>query len=293
MRKRSRNYSRLMQERRRRRANAMNETAEPAEAKRSLLYRGILLCPHQVLLAYAVTPASQAPALSQKGVVTDINVGRYLNILGDEAISYTIRVFEKISYLLQTTPEQHRSFVMVVPLSYDSLLRGHDRTDFLNCMKRHPEWVRRNMLLSVFGCPANPGSSIVQRFSGEFVSLFRTVDWQVTDPDFSVGIFQGCNFNTITLDTYGIRPQIRGRALKKFISRVPDIRRLSIKAGVSGVNTREELTACMGAKVSYVSGDAITGPLPTFALAQKIELIDLPVSEPTMLDISFSADKAA
>lgn len=258
----------------------------PVAGTRNLLYRGILLCPRSILLSYAVTPESYESQERNDSVHEDINVGLYLDYRGDEAIDFSIRIFDKISYHLQTGGPDVRKSVFVIPLAYKSLLAGQDRRIFLDNLKRHPDWVRQNMILSVFRCPPRPGSSILQRFSGEFSPLFRTIDWQVSDPDFSIDVFTGCQFHSLTFDAHVLRPPRRQKALQKFVSRCGELRTKNIRAAVSGVATKAELDLCISAGVVYASGDAITAALPTYAPAQTIEMRDLPIIEPTILESS-------
>ncbi|MAK60050.1 MAG: hypothetical protein CMK09_03630 [Ponticaulis sp.] len=260
----------------------------PVAGTRNLLFRGILLCPRRVLLSYAVTPETYESQTREDGVRQDVDLGTYLAFRGEEAVEFSIRIFNKVSYLLQTGDDHVRRSVFVVPLSYKSLLAGQDRRRFLDNIHQHPDWVRQNMILSVFRCPPTPGSSILQRFSGEFTPLFRTIDWQITDPDFAMQVFTGCHFHSLTFDMHTLRPNQRQKALTKFLQRTEDLRAMKLRPAISGVETRAELDQCLNHGVVYASGDAVTAALPSFAPAQTIELRDLPISEPTILDLGTS-----
>ncbi|MAT33686.1 MAG: hypothetical protein CMK06_00840 [Ponticaulis sp.] len=279
---RSQKYLKKIKERRLAEAQPNAPAFEALPGKRDLLYRGILLCRHKVLLSYAITPAANHrdginPALRQ-----DINIGHYLELRGDQAIDYSNRIFDKASYLLQTGSKQNRSMILVVPLSYSSLLSSKDREKFLALVRTHPDWVRQSMILSVFGCPGKPGSSVVQRFFGEFSHWFRLIDWQVSDPDFDLSVFQGCGLHGITLDTYAIRSNQRSKAVERFLRRLPEMKSAGLRGSISGISTVEELRHCMGAGLVYASGDAVTAPLSVCAPAQQVELRDLPILEPTI-----------
>lgn len=284
--KQSEVYRKKLQERLTAREAADTSTLVPVNGVRNLLYRGVLLCPRSILLSYAVTPETSESQERNNSIRNDIDVGLYLEYLGEKAIDYSIRVFEKISYLLQTGGPNIRKSVFIIPLAYRSLITGQDRRIFLNVLKQHPDWVRQNMLLSVFRCPPRPGSSVLQRFSGEFSTLFRTIGWQVSDPEFSMDVFAGCQFHSLTFDTHELRPPRREKSLKKFLSRCGDLRAMNIRAAVSGVSTKAELDLCISAGVVYASGDAVTSALPTYAPAQLVDMRDLPIREPTVLETS-------
>lgn len=258
--------------------------------KRPLFYRGILACPQRVLLAYAITPAADLP--DQSGNLNrDINLARYLDFRGDEAMEFSKRIFDKASYLLQTSRADMQSMILAVPLRYRSLLSSQDRRAFLNNVADHPSWVRDQMFLSVSGAPPNPSSSTIQRFIGEFSTNFRTIDWQVYSADFDLNIFTGCRLHSITLDLDQVKTN-REKVLAQFISRAADLRRLKIRPGVSGLENAKELIACLKNQIVYASGNAVTKPLPQPALAQKIDLRDLPIIEPTVLGSPVQSEAA-
>lgn len=266
------------------RKSSASNALRPIAGKRPLLYRGILACPQQVLLAYAITP-SLNPDPTAIHNQEDIDLARYLDFRGKDAISFSIRIFDKASYLLQTSESEMRSVVLLVPISYKSLLSKQDRQAFLNNMADHPDWVRDQIFLSVFNAPDYPSSSVMQGFVGEFSSRFRTIDWQVTRPDFDLSLFLSCRFHSITLDLYQAGSQ-REKFLEAFLKRIPELRAKKIRPGVSGINTTSELLRCLDAKMVYASGNAVTAPLPSPAPAQKVSSCDLPVLEPTVLSIT-------
>lgn len=259
------------------------------KGKRELLYRGILLCPHKVLLSYAITPDAGTADQETKSSGTDINLGNYLEFRGDEAIDFSIRIFDKISYLLQTGGQEMKTCVLVVPIDYKSLLKKQHRDRFLENLKQHPDWVRQNMILSVFRCPSHPGSTILQKFAGLFGPLFRTIDWQVTDPDFNLHALTGCHFHSLTFDMFLLRPNQRQKALERFTRRAAELKQHKIRAAVSGVETSEELMQCLASGIVYASGNAVTAPMKAFAPAQKVEIRYLPILEPTALEATSTA----
>lgn len=280
---RSRNYLKRVLEQREEMAKAAGDekpVEHLPESRRPLFYRGILVCPKEVLLAYAITPGKSLSVRPAQQDLEDIDIGTYLTPLDAEAIDFTIRIFEKTSYLLQTASKDCQSAILVLPLSYKSLLSSHARQKFFAVMREQPEWVRNHMILSVFCAPSRPSSSMVQRFSGEFSRHFRTTDWQVTQPDFDLSVFQGCNLQSITFDTHSIR-QNREKSLEQYFLQVPQLKKSRIRPAISGLKTSEELMACCNAGVIYASGDAVTAPLPNFGPAQKIDLADLPMMELT------------
>ena len=280
---RSRNYLKRVLEERAKIASADKARELPEqlpESKRPLLFRGILVCPKEVLLAYAVTPDKDLSVNPAQKNREDIDLENYLRSMDAEAIEFTVRLFEKASFLLQTASKEYQNSILVVPLSYKSLLSSHARQRFFAVMRDHPEWVRNHMILSVVCSPERPSSSMVQRFSGEFCRYFRTTDWQITLPDFDLSVFQGCNLQSITFDTHGYRHN-RDKALESYFLQVPLLKKNKIRPAISGLETAEELRACCEAGVIYASGNAITAPLVNFGPAQKIDLQDLPLQELT------------
>ena len=246
--------------------------------KRPLLYRGILACPPRVLLAYAITPAANP----NYPMGDDIDLNRYLKFRSHDAIDFTIRLFKKASYFLQTASREMRSVVLLVPISYRSLLSQHDRHEFMAVMADHPDWVRDQMFLSVFDTPDQPSTTAVQRFASEFSPKFRTMDWQTTRPDITLSTFLGSRLHSMTFDLHGTKSN-REKRLRSFLDRTSELKSLKIRAAVTGVDTRKELQLCLDARIAYVSGNAVTAPLPGPAPAQKISLSDLPIREPTVI----------
>lgn len=257
--------------------------------KRPLLFRGILLCPKNVLLANAITPASNTYAADPSMEVSDAELGRYLRFRGAEAVQFSNRIFEKASFLLQTAPEHMRSIILLVPICYNSLLSPHDRELFLDNMKKHPDWIRKQLILSIFNTPAQPSTSIVQRFMGEFSQYFKNIDWHVSDPDVRPDIFTGCHLHCVTLDLQTTPPAQRMRVLERFSHNISKLRDLKIRPAVSGVDTREELEFCLSSGIIYASGDAITPALQTCCPALTVDIRDLPMLEPTVMDVVSSA----
>lgn len=282
-------FNRDRQERKRAQDIKSGRFPPAVNGKRELLYRGILLCPHKVLLSYAITPDAGTTDQENRSSGIDVNLGNYLEFRGDEAIDFSIRIFDKISYLLQTGGQEIKTCVLVVPIDYKSLLKRQHRDRFLENLKQHPDWVRQNMILSVFRCPSHPGSTILQKFAGLFGPLFRTIDWQVTDPDFNLHALTGCHFHSLTFDMFLLRPNQRQKALERFTRRATELKQHKIRAAVSGVETTEELLQCLASGIVYASGNAVTAPMKVFAPAQKVEIRDLPILEPTTLEATTNA----
>ncbi len=253
----------------------------PGEKKRPLYYRGVLLATHHALIAYTVTPADVSTTQARH-VKTDLNLYWFLDALGGDSIGFSSRVFEKISYLLQTDQSESGAPILAVPVSYRTLMSNKYRRQFIDLIESHPDWVRDHMFLSVVGAPANPGSSVAQRFSGEFLPLFQKIDWQIGTAEFNLGQLFGCKLHSVTLDLSRTGNK-RQNELDHFIRRIPEIRKQNIRAGLSGIRNREELDLCLKNKAVYVSGDAITSPLAGFGPAQTIDLNLLPIQEQTIL----------
>lgn len=282
-RKRSRNYL-FEASNRKRKPGVIEEPLQHIPGKRPLMFRGILVCPKNVLLAYAITPASNA-SLNDPGMeMTDTDLGRYLRFRGAEAVEFSNRIYDKASYLLQTATQDMNSIILLVPICYNSLLSSHDRDAFYANMERHPEWIRKQLILSIFNTPLQPSTSIVQRFMSEFAHYFQNIDWHVTSPDIRPDIFTGCHLHSVTFDMHHIAGGQRERALETFSRQIPQLKALKIRAAVSGVDTREELNTCIRAGVIYASGDAVTAALKSCGPAQTVALEDLPILEPTIID---------
>lgn len=260
--------------------------------QRPLLYRGILACPHHVLVAYSITPNAH-PAADVPGMPhQDIDLARYLSFRGAEAIDFSIRIFDKASFLLQTSPSEMRSMILLVPLSYRSLMSHNDRIRFIRNAEDHPEWVRERIFLSIMGAPPHPGTSVIQRFGADFAGIVRSLDWQITEPDIDLNLFVGSRLDTVTLDLHASKSK-RIERVRLFTRRVNEFHKLRIRTGISGIDTREELDIALNGKISYLSGDAITAPLTSCAPAQKVQISELPIMEPTVLETAFPSDSAA
>lgn len=259
--------------------------------KRPLVYRGILASPHNVMIAYAITPNAN-PGGIQPGVPpTDIDLARYMSFRGDEAINFSTRIFDKASYLLQTSSKDMQSVILLVPLSYKSLLSQKETGHFLKIATEQPEWVRNQMFISVFGAPKHPSTTVIQRFRSEFSPYFRTLDWQVTEPDFDHNLFLGSRLHSLTFDLHGHKFR-RDHLITQFIDKIDDLRALKIRAGITGIDSRDELSIALKSKLTYLSGNAITAPLTNYSPAHQIELRDLPILEPTVLNSVTSSTDA-
>tara|TARA_B100000678_G_scaffold77996_2_gene64441 strand:- start:10629 stop:11867 length:1239 start_codon:yes stop_codon:yes gene_type:complete len=280
---RSSAYMAGIRERKREAAQAPDTSLNRISGQRPLFYRGILAVPHNVLLAYAMTPASNTWLQNQSAPPSDIDIGRYLDFRGSEAVDFTERLIQKASDLMQTGDKLMSRVVLLVPLSYSSLLSHQDREAVLELVRATPDWVRRQIILSVFNAPPQPSTSVIQRFIGEFAPYFRNIDWQVSTPDVKADLFLGCHLNSLTFDLHRLHDGSRDRLLEKFLKSVPSIHAQKIHAAVTGLNDPEEVEACIKGGVTYLSGDAIAAPLKTCAPAQKIALNDLPILEPTVL----------
>ena len=261
---------------------------QQVSGKRRLLYRGILACRQSVLVAYAITPsASEAP--DPPGVrPQDIDLARYLSFRGTEAVDYSIRVFDKASYLIQTGGRSMRSIIVLIPVSYKTLLSNSEKDRFLANLDDHPEWVRDQLFLSIFDTPPRPGSSIIQRMTTELHQYFRTIDWQVTTPHIDPSLFAGCNIHSITLDMRAHKIN-RRKIIQQFAQKIPEMKDMRIRPAITNIDTREELELTMRCRITYASGDAVTAPLPNCAPAQKVDFQDLPILEPTVLEAGSDA----
>lgn len=270
--------------------------AEPGQitriaGKRPLLYRGILACPHNVMIAYAITPNADPAGVRPGSLPTDIDLARYMSFRGDEAINFSTRIFDKASYLLQTSSKDMQSVILLVPLSYKSLLSHKESGHFLKNASEQPEWVRNQMFISVFGAPTHPSTTVIQRFRSEFSPHFRTLDWQVTEPDFDHSLFLGSRLHSLTFDLHGHKFR-RDHLITQFIDKIDDLRALKIRAGITGIDSRDELGIALKSKLTYLSGNAITAPLTNYSPAHQIELRDLPILEPTVLNSVTSSTDA-
>lgn len=265
---------------------------ERYKGKRPLLYRGILACPHHVMIAYAITPNANPEASPSDALPADLDLARYLSFRGEEAIDFSIRLFDKASFLLQTSPKDMQSVIFLVPIAYRSLLAHKESQQFLQNANEHPEWVRKQIFISVFGAPQRPSTSIIQRFGTEFSSQFRTLDWQVTEPDFDPTLFLGSRLHSLTFDLHGHKTK-RNQLISQFIKTASDLHSLKIRADITGIDTPEELKLALKGKLTYVSGNAVTAPLTNYAPPQKVDLQYLPILEPTVLESVSSTSNAA
>ncbi len=271
---------------------ASDHHIERYAGKRPLLYRGILACPHQVMIAYAITPNANPDASTSETRPADLDLARYLSFRGEEAIDFSIRLFDKASFLLQTSQKEMQSVIFLVPIAYRSLLAHKESEQFLQNANEHPEWVRNQIFVSVFGAPPRPSTSIIQRFGTEFSSQFRTLDWQVTEPDVDPTLFLGSRLHSLTFDLHGHKSK-REQLIRQFIEAASDLHSLKIRAGITGIDTPEELKLAIKGKLTYVSGNAVTAPLMNYAPPQKVDLQDLPILEPTVLESVSSTSHAA
>ena len=287
-RKRSRRYM-LDFRNRDKKSSEVEAPLERITGRRPLLYRGILVCPKNVLLAYAITPASNASLGESSIEMTDTDIGRYLEFRGAEAVDFSNRIYDKASYLLQTATDEMKSIVLLVPICYNSLLSPHDREVFLNNMRQHPDWIRKQIILSVFNTPRQPSTSIIQRFMGEFAPYFPNIDWQVREPAIRSDTFMGCHIHSVTFDMHRLSGALRDQKLREFCRHIPQMRAQKIRAAVTGVETFEELMMCCKAGVIYASGNAVTSALKNCAPAQTIDIKELPIRELTVVDSVSSA----
>lgn len=254
----------------------VNPAFKPMTGKRPLLFRGILECKHNVLLAYAITPSSSDRYESGDFVHGDISLAQYLQFRGAESIRFSMRVFDKASYLLQTSREEGQKVFFNCPLSYRSVLSIQDKHQFFENMNQHPDWVRDHMFLTVYAAPPSASSSVIQRFCSQFSPYFRFLDWHVTHSDFAPNQFMAGHLHSVSLDLDNVRSH-REQELRHFLEKVASLRKLKIRAGVYGVETVEELRQCAQAGVTYASGNAITGALTSFSPVRTVSPGELPI----------------
>ena len=131
----------------------------PIQGKRPLLFRGILECKHDVLLAYAITPSVG------EDFAGDLDLASYLAFRGDDAVEFEIRVMERASAILRSADSTDQKVIFTCPVSYGTLQSNQQKRDFTDAAMHQPRWVRDHMILSVLGAPSTPSSSAIQRFS--------------------------------------------------------------------------------------------------------------------------------
>lgn len=262
---------------RKRVAGAKTDQLTQIPGDRPLLYRGILACSTKALLAYALTPASNASVDNPASPMRDTDMGRYLKFRAGEAIDFSIRIFNEASKLLHKATGDMRPVILLVPICYNSLLSPQDRDKFYANMKKHPDWIRKQLILTIFNTPAQPSTSIVQRSLTEFANYFPNIDWHVSSPQLRADIFTSCPLQSITFDLNAVPATQRMRSLESFAKNIPTLRSHHIRTAVTGVDFPEELEFCLKHDVVYVSGDAVTASLPHCGPPQTIDLKDLPI----------------
>ena len=257
--------------------------------KRKIFYRGILLNPQNILIAFAMTPAANASEDDgTTSLSSDIDLTEYLEFRGTESIDFSLRLFNEASDIIESNEDKSEANVFLIPLNYNSIFSNKDRNLLLHAVRARSDDTRKKLILTIFNAPKQLSSTALQRFVGEFGLHFRSIGLSVTEPDIDPNLFLGCKLHSVTLSLNDRPDHLRMKAIQTFLKRADKLKAQKIRTAVSGIRTTDEFYVCQTASVSYLSGDAVTESLKSFAPAQHIDLCDLPISNSRIIEMASS-----
>lgn len=216
-------------------------------------YRGIYECKHLILLSYMVT-ARKAPEAS-----LDMRLGQYLRLQGSDAIHFEIDAYKKAVEYVSLFQSNKMPIVMGVGVTLGTLLSPRARETYMRALQPQPA-LAAGLVSCIVGGPDAPPRSTAAQIMAQLSPHFKFIDWQTSNPALDVASFVDKAMHSVTLDLEETGAR-RAQALERFIGRVGELRALGLRAGLAGVDTREELDAGLDAGVVYVSGRAVTEPL--------------------------------
>ena len=241
-------------------------------------YRGFFHCQKKALLGFRITPAHDDVNQTIGFQDVDRNISQTIRAAGDNAIDFCIDVLEKSSADLQSDAARSSAIVFNCPFPYGSLSSSADKSRFLACLSRQPEWVRNRIILTVEGTPPSTNSSMLIRYKTEFSPLIRNLGWMLGGNDLAPAEFIGSQLHAVGLDLDQVTTS-RETALRSFCKHVPALKELRIAQAVRGLRSLEELNICIDHGIVYASGDAITSALRQFVPAQLVKPERLPLND--------------
>ncbi|MAJ07437.1 MAG: hypothetical protein CMK04_01130 [Ponticaulis sp.] len=240
-------------------------------------FRGILQCKQRIVIAHAITAMDMygAPGFD------DIHLGKFLKARDQNTIDFEITAFRHAVERAKVARASGTPLVLFTPVTYRTLIAKEARTKFLDAVREAPEWIDEHVGIMVFCGPNSPSFDAIQRCATDFGAHFRYMDWQISSTDMNASRFMNSGLHTVTFDIHAIIND-RLTEIENFGAHIPELRKLKIRAAITGVKTRDELLSALKTGVSFVSGPFVTTALREPLHPRQISPADLPLSDQTL-----------
>ena len=164
----------------------------------------------------------------------------------------------------------------LTPVRFETVKDRRTRDAYLELARKIPEDVRRYVVPSVFGADSGTPSGLLMEMVGGLQTAFPFIDWRTRTCAIDVDAKKQAHLFAVTL-VLPCAPNARRKEFDAF----PDFaRRLAahrIRAGVAGVADAAEARTLIAAGAQYLSGAAVSEPLPELEPRADVSLDDLPL----------------
>lgn len=151
--------------------------------------------------------------------------------------------------------------MLVLPVSFSSLMRRSSREIYSAGFKRLPPERRPQMAVVVYDAPRSLVFNAATQMHAALSPYFTHLDLQISDPGFEVDQIPPGMVNSVTLRLPEADERGRLTVMRRFMERGDLFERRGIGLGLTHVRTRIELQACLRLGTPFVSGWAVCGPM--------------------------------
>lgn len=171
---------------------------------------------------------------------------------------------------------QDAAGLLFVPVSFSSLVKPAGRRAYARFLCHLPAEHKDRLGAAIYDTPRDPSFfalSTIRRFLDPFFGEFNL---HVADPGFEVEKLAPDIVSSVTLVLPDREASARAAAVRRFMQMKDAYKKKRIWAGVTGLQTSNELDACLSLRVPVIGGPAVSGLAPRPVGARTVETSELP-----------------
>jgi hypothetical protein len=171
---------------------------------------------------------------------------------------------------------QEAAGLLFVPVSFSSLVKPAGRRAYARFLCRLPAEHKDRLGAAIYDTPRDPSFfalSAIRRFLDPFFGEFNL---HVADPGFEVEKLAPDIVSSVTLVLPDREASARAAAVRRFMQMKDAYKKKRIWAGVTGLQSSNELDACLSLRVPVIGGPAVAGLASRPVGARTVETSELP-----------------